>query len=98
MTDLPPDDAPRPTGDGGEGSRNWRERYDAARARGVDLDPRSEPVEGVRAYPTAYDPDHLLLTAGPDDISGVLELLRPAAADFGWGVILQNLDGTPLDL
>ena len=29
-------------------------RYDAARAEGVPLDPTSEPVEGVDAYPTDY--------------------------------------------
>lgn len=98
MTDLPPTDPARPSSDDSGSARNWRERYDAARRRGVDLNPKSEPVQGVRAYPTTYDPDHLLLTARADDIAGVLELLTPAGADFGWGIDLQNLDGTPLDL
>ncbi len=57
MTDLPPD---------GPRHLTWRDRYDAARARGVPLDPKSEPVEGVSAYPTDYATDHLLVTAGSD--------------------------------
>lgn len=76
----------------------WRERYDAARDQGVPLDPQSEPVEGVEAYPTAYAATHLLITAGPDDLEKVLDSLVPAAADFGWGLVLQNLDGSELDL
>lgn len=74
----------------------WRDRYAAARARGVALDPQSEPVEGVTAYPTSYDPSHLLITDA-ERLDGLLELLAVAAGDFGWGVSLQNLDGTPLD-
>ena len=94
MSTLPPGDPAR--GSAGD-RRTWRERYDAARGAGVPLDPTSEPVEGVHAYPTAYAPDHLLVTS-TEDVEPVLEALRPAAADFGWGIRLENLDRTPLDL
>lgn len=77
-------------------SLTWRDRYEAARARGVPLDPQSEPVEGVTAYPTDYDPAHLLVTDA-ERLDGLLELLALAAGDFGWGIRLQNLDGTELD-
>ena len=88
---IPPPDSPR--GNAARGRLpNWRERYDAARARGVPLDPRSEPVEGVDAYPTAYDPDHLLITAR-DDIVDVYNALVDAARDFGWGVVVETIDG-----
>ena len=93
MTDLPPDESARATG---QGPTTWRERYDAARARGVPLDPKSEPVPGVSAYPTAYDPDHLLVTTG-SELDDLLALLGAAASDFGWGVRLENLDGTALE-
>jgi subtilisin family serine protease len=95
MSTLPPGDPAR----GSAGSRNhtWRDRYDAARSAGVPLDPTSEPVEGVNAYPTAYAPDHLLVTS-TEDIERVLAALRPAAEDFGWGIRLENLDRTPLDV
>ncbi len=74
----------------------WRQRYEAARGRGVPLDPQSEPVDGVTAYPTDYDPAHLLVTDA-ERLDGLLELLGVAAGDFGWGVRLQNLDGTELE-
>lgn len=95
MSTVPPRDS------GGEGSPSkptWRARYDAARDQGVPLDPQSEPVQGVEAYPTAYAATHLLITAGPNDLEKVLDALVPAAADFGWGLELQNLDGTELAL
>lgn len=77
-------------------TRNWRDRYDAARPLGVPLDPKSEPVAGVSAYPTDYDPTHLLVTdAGR--LTDALGVLEAAAADFGWGLRLQNLDGTDLE-
>ncbi|WP_019179766.1 S8 family peptidase [Microbacterium yannicii] len=94
MSTLPPGDPAQ--GSAGD-RRGWRERYDAARGAGVPLDPTSEPVEGVNAYPTAYAPDHLLVTS-TEDVVSVLEALRPAAADFGWGIRLENLDRTPLDI
>ncbi len=90
MSDVPPDDARSarvPT---------WRDRYDAARARGVPLDPKSEPVEGVNAYPTAYAADHLLVTAEGDALDALLDELEAAAGEFGWGTRLQNLDGSEL--
>ncbi|MBN9182245.1 MAG: hypothetical protein J0I66_04430, partial [Microbacterium sp.] len=93
MTDLPP-------GSGSDEPRrraNWRDRYDAARARGVQLDPRSEPVRGISAYPTDYATDHLLITVADDALDDLLAELREAASDFGWGIELQNLDGTGLD-
>ncbi|HYI50211.1 MAG TPA: S8/S53 family peptidase [Microbacterium sp.] len=90
MSDNPPGGAaaPRPGA--------WRQRYDAARARGVPLDPRSEPVKDVTAYPTDYDPGHLLITrwGALDDLMKALEI---AAGDFGWGIELQTLDGVPID-
>ncbi len=95
MSSLPPDDPARGSASGRAGT--WRARYDAARAEGVPLDPTSEPVEGVNAYPTAYAPDHLLVTT-TEDLEPILAALRPAAADFGWGIRLQNLDGSALDI
>ncbi|HWM16489.1 MAG TPA: S8/S53 family peptidase, partial [Microbacterium sp.] len=61
-------------------------------ARGVPLDPKSEPVRGVTAYPTSYDPDHLLITkvGALESLMGSIEV---AAADFGWEVELQTMDG-----
>jgi serine protease len=90
MTDLPPDSS------SARSSTSWRDRYDAARAQGVPLDPKSEPVDGVHAYPTSYDSDHLLVTNAAQ-LEQSLELLSEAAHDFGWMIELQNLDGTPLD-
>lgn len=87
MTDVPPEPRPIPA---------WRARYDAARAKGVPLDPASEPVKNVVAYPTSYDRDHLLVTVGGDDLRRTLELVEQAAADFGWGIVLQNMDGSEL--
>lgn len=95
MSTLPPDDPAR--GSASDQRGTWRDRYRAARGQGVPLDPRSEPVEGVDAYPTEYAPDHLLIVASRD-VENLLELLRPAAADFGWGIELRNLDNTPVDL
>ena len=89
MTDLPPQDSSR--------TPTWRARYDAARARGVPLDPKGEPVEGVTAYPTSYASDHLLVTVVDQDLETLLKRLGQAAGDFGWGVRLENLDGTALD-
>jgi len=89
MTDLPPAaSSDRPA--------DWRERYDAARGQGVPLDPTSEPVRGVNAYPTSYDRSHLLVTVADGALDELLELLRQAASDFGWGIELQNMDGSPL--
>ncbi|HYP73476.1 MAG TPA: hypothetical protein VEP72_05250, partial [Microbacterium sp.] len=75
----------------------WRERFDATRGRGIPLDPSSEPVRGVDAYPTSYAAGHLLITATDGRLEELLKRLREAAGDFGWGIELQNLDGTPLD-
>jgi len=90
MTDLPPDSSSdRP-------SASWRDRYDAARAQGVPLDPASEPVQGVNAYPTSYDRSHLLVTVADGALDALLDQLAAAASDFGWGIALQNMDGTPV--
>ena len=75
-------------------STSWRQRYDDALGQGVPLDPTSEPVRDVTAYPTDYAPDHLLITR-PTSLKRQLELLAAAAADFGWGIQLQTLDGQP---
>lgn len=95
MSTLPPDDPARGSASGRPAT--WRARYDAARAEGVPLDPTSEPVEGVNAYPTDYAADHLLVTTA-DDLEATLAALRPAAADFGWGIRLENLDRSALDV
>lgn len=95
MSTLPPDDPARGAAGGRPGT--WRARYDAARAEGVPLDPTSEPIEGVNAYPTAYAADHLLVTT-TEDLQPLLNALTPAAADFGWGIRLENLDRSPLDI
>lgn len=87
MTDLPPDASSRRRFD-------WRERYDAARARGVPLDPATEPVTGVRAYPTDYDPDHLVVTT-TEELPAIRRALDDAAGDFGWSVRLETIDGVP---
>lgn len=94
MSALPPDDPAR--GSAGDPRGTWRDRYKAARGQGVPLDPRSEPVDRVDAYPTDYAPDHLLIVAS-SEVERLLELLRPAAADFGWGVELRNLDNTTVE-
>src|SRR6478736_2266931 len=81
-------------GNAGDGS--WRDRYRAARGRGVPLDPTSETVAGIDAYPTDYAKDHLLITS-TEDVGALMARLRLAAADFGWGVELRLLDGRPTD-
>lgn len=95
MSTLPPDDPAAGASGGRSGS--WRDRYDAARARGVALDPKSEPVEGVSAYPTSYDPDHLLVTTA-EGLSDRLSWLQEAAEDFGWSVRLETMDGVETGL
>lgn len=92
MVDAPPNDP------NDAAAPNWRARYDSVRGRGVPLDPTSEPVRGVVAYPTSYAVDHLLVTVADDALEKLLELLSHAAGDFGWGIELQNLDGTPLEV
>ena len=96
MTDNPPDAGRRSRRQRAESQPPaWKQRYESARAKGVPLDPVSEPVQGVTAYPTDYDPAHLLLTdAGA--LEDTLALLQRAAADFGWSIALQNLDGSAL--
>lgn len=96
MSSLSDGDPARGSAGDGRG-RNWRDRYDAAFGEGATLDPTSEPVEGVRAYPTSYAPDHLLVTT-TEDLRPVLAALIPAAQDFGWGIKLRNLDKTDLDI
>ncbi len=98
MSTLPPGDPARGSAaGGGRGGRTWRDRYDAAFGEGAALDPTSEPVEGVHAYPTSYAPDHLLVTT-TEDLRPVLAALIPAAQDFGWGIRLRNLDKSDLDI
>ena len=96
MSSLRPDDPARGSASGSRGG-TWRARYDAARPDGVPLDPTSEPIEWVTAYPTEYAADHLLVTT-TENLEPVLDALRPAAADFGWGIRLENLDRSPLDI
>ena len=68
----------------------WREREAASRPRGVALDPRSEAVPGITAYPTVYVPGHLLIWGDP---AGPLERLQSAARAFGWTVVADPLRG-----
>ncbi|MDL9978511.1 S8 family peptidase [Microbacterium sp. ASV49] len=84
------------TDPGSRSTGSWRDRYDAARAQGVPLDPSSEPVKGVDAYPTSYDRSHLLITVSDGELDDRLALLRDAGSDFGWGIQLQNMDGSEL--
>ena len=95
MSTLPPGDPAR--GSAGGRSHSWRDRYDAARSVGAPLDPTSELVEGVNAYPTAYSRDHLIATS-TENIEAVMVALQPAAEDFGWGIRLEHLDRTQLDV
>ncbi len=95
MSTLPDGDPARGSANGRAGS--WRDRYNAARPEGVPLDPTSEPIDWVNAYPTDYAADHLLVTT-TEDLKPVLEALKPAAADFGWGIRLENLDRSKLDI
>lgn len=83
-------------GRGAAGDGSWRDRYRAARGRGVPLDPTSETVPGIDAFPTDYAKDHLLITS-TEDVSALMARLRLAAADFGWGVELRLLDGRPTE-
>lgn len=92
MSNLGDDDPVR--GTAGDGS--WRDRYRAARGRGVPLDPTSESVPGIDAFPTDYAKDHLLITS-TEDVRDLMKRLREAAADFGWGVKLRLLDGRPTE-
>lgn len=95
MSTLPPDDPAAGSPAGRPGA--WRARYDAARARGVPLDPKAEPVAGVSAYPTSYDPDHLLVTT-VEALSDRLSTLQEAADDFGWSVRLETIDGVATEI
>ena len=82
MSSLPPDDPARGSAGGRPGT--WRARYDAARAEGVPLDPTSEPVEGVNAYPTPYAPDHLLVTT-TEDLEPILDAAASRCRGFRVG-------------
>ncbi len=66
---------------------SWQDRAEGSIARGAALDPGVDPVEGIRAFPTAYLPDRMLITEHPDDENGAydrdLKALMEAAGAFG---------------
>ena len=41
---------------------SWQDRAEGSIRRGTALDPSVEPVDGVRAFPTAYLQERLLIT------------------------------------
>ena len=65
----------------------WQDRAEGSIRRGSALDPSTEPVEGVRAFPTAYLPERLLIIRDEKDLEGAdqeISTLRDAADTFGW--------------
>src|SRR5690606_12284265 len=69
---------------------SWQDRAEGSIRRGSALDPSTEPVDGIRAFPTAYLPERLLITeADGDDHEAYdreMRALRDAADSFGWRV------------
>ncbi|HZU94042.1 MAG TPA: hypothetical protein VFF85_10500, partial [Microbacterium sp.] len=72
----------------------WQDRAEGSIRRGTALDPNVERVDGIRAFPTAYLPERLLITH--DDDNGAydreVKTLHEAAGSFGWLLILDEPD------
>src|SRR5690606_37936932 len=68
----------------------WQDRAEGSIPRGTALDPSVDPIPGVRAYPTAYLPERMLVSVTPDDddtaLDRDLKTLAEAAASFGWRI------------
>ena len=70
----------------------WQDRAEGSIRRGTALDPNVERVDGIRAFPTAYLPERLLITQ--DDDNGAhdreIKTLHEAAGAFGWQLIIDE--------
>lgn len=76
----------------------WRDRAEGSIRRGTELDPTVEQIDGIRAYPTAYLPENLLVSMpvdGPNEAyEEEIRMLRDAAGSFGWRL---EVPGSPHD-
>src|SRR5690606_22160377 len=74
----------------------WQDRAEGSIPRGSALDPSVDPVAGIRAFPTAYLPDRLLISERADDENGAydrdLKILMEAASAFGWRLQVESDD------
>lgn len=76
------------TGDGGDQPKwTWRDREDAARSRGIALDPAAQPAGDPTVYPTVYQPDVLLVRVAAQNAVNVFQQINDRAVEFGWVVI-----------
>src|SRR6218665_1016230 len=70
----------------------WQDRAEGSIRRGTTLDPNVEPIDDIRAFPTAYLPTRLLITV--DDDNGAydqeVKTLHEAAGAFGWQLQLEE--------
>ncbi len=69
----------------------WQDRAEGSIRRGTALDPSTEPVDGIRAFPTAYLPERLLITRALDEQEAYDRELRalrmpptPSAGGWSW--------------
>lgn len=72
----------------------WQDRAEGSIRRGTALDPSTEPVDGIRAFPTAYLPERLLITRALGDGEAYdreVRTLRDAADTFGWQLEIEDL-------
>ncbi|EEB9150623.1 hypothetical protein XL14_23640, partial [Salmonella enterica subsp. enterica serovar Paratyphi B] len=71
----------------------WQDRAEGSIRRGTALDPSTEPVDGIRAFPTAYLPERLLITRVVGDQEAYdreVRTLRDAADSFGWRLEIES--------
>ena len=75
---------------------SWQDRAEGSIRRGTALDPSVEPVDGVRAFPTAYLQERLLITQdqenGQEEYDQEIHELREAAGSFGWNLEIESPD------
>ena len=78
---------------------SWQDRAEGSIRRGTALDPSVEPVDGVRAFPTAYLQERLLITQdqenGQEEYDQEIHELREAAGSFGWNLEICLLYTSP---
>src|SRR5690606_41402373 len=74
----------------------WQDRAEGSIPRGAALDPSVDPIPGIRAYPTAYLPDRMLVSVTPDDDGNALDrdlkTVAEAAASLGWRIEVGRED------
>ena len=83
---MPTDDTDHTSRAGHPKGWSWRDRARGSIVRAAVLDPGTEPLDGIEAFPTAYVPDRLLVSDGGDPGRGAWRILaasRRAGAPAG---------------